>query len=383
MEDIIMLNIIVDGKELKEIIEKASAAMLKKVAVPTLGWVVLKAEGGKLSASVTSIEAWLEVNTDYFTCLSNGEIAIDKEDLKVITRMTGDVNIIETDENIIVKNGKKTITLCRYDVSDYPKLESEENAKKLKYTESELLETLNNLSVFCTDNENNKIMQCINFNLKDSRIEALDGYRIGLKRIEDMEKLCNDGSVMLHVMAAKDLKKALDKKSNNVITIAEGEKYIVITGKSFTYYQRKIKGEYYRVGQMLNNDFSFSFKAGVTETLVHFKYYTDNVIAKADRKLIILKIGNDKIITYGGNTRFETSDELKIADFSGKELTIGFNPYFLVDALKIADSDNVRIGGNNCKTPIMIEADKYSFLVLPVNIETDTMENYLNKVNAA
>lgn len=182
-----MLNIIVDGKELKKIIEKASAAMLKKVAVPTLGWVVLKAEGGKLSASVTSIEAWLEVNTDYFTCLSDGEIAIDKEDLKVITRMTGDVNIIETDENIIVKNGKKTITLCRYDVSDYPKLESEENAEKLKYTESELLETLNNLSVFCTDNENNKIMQCINFNLKDSRIEALDGYRIGLKRIEDME----------------------------------------------------------------------------------------------------------------------------------------------------------------------------------------------------
>jgi len=31
----------------------------------------------------------------------------------------------------------------------------------------------------------------------------------------------------------------------------------------------------------------------------------------------------------------------------------------------------------------MIEAEKYSFLVLPVNIQTDAMENYLNKVNAA
>lgn len=377
-----MLNIIVDGKELKDIIEKASAAMLKKVTVPTLGWVVLKAEGGKLSASVTSIETWLEVNTDYFTCLSDGEIAIDKEDLKVITRMTGDVNIIETDENIIVKNGKKTITLCRYDVSDYPKLESEENAEKLKYTESELLETINNLSVFCSDNENNKIMQCINFNLKDSRIEALDGHRLGLKRIEDTETLCNDGSVMLHIMVVKDIKKALSKKSNNVVTIAEGEKYIVITGKNFTYYQRKIEGEYFRVGQMLNTDYAFSCKADTTESLEHFKYYTDNIIAKADRKPIILKIGNDKIITYGRNARFETSDEFEITDFCGKELTIGFNPYFLVDALKIADSDNVRIGGNNCKAPIMIEADKYSFLVLPVNIETDAMEDYLNKVNA-
>lgn len=378
-----MLNITVEGKELKDIIEKVSAAMLKKVTVPTLGWVVLKAEDGKLSASVTSIETWLEVNTDYFTCLSEGELAIDKVDLKVITRMTGDVNIIESDENIIVKNGKKTITLHKYNLSNYPELEAEENTEKLKYTESELLETVNNLSVFCSDNEQNKMLQVINFNLKDSRVEALDGHRIGLKRIEDTETLCNNGSVMLHIMAVKDLKKALDKKSNNVVTIAEGEKYIVITGKNFTYYQRKIEGEYFKVGQMLNNDFSFSFKVGATETLEHFKYYTDNVISKTDRKPIILKIENDKIITYGRNARFETSDEFEITDFSGKELTIGFNPYFLVDALKIADSDNVRIDGNNCKAPIMIEADKYSFLVLPVNIETDAMEDYLNKVNAA
>lgn len=380
-----MLNITLEGKELKDIIEKASAAMLKKFAFPCFGWVVLRAENRKLSASVMGLDAWLEVNTDYFSSLSDGKIAIDKEDLKVITHMTGDVNIIEVDENIIVKNGKKTITLHKYDLSDYHELEAEESAEcgKLKYTESELLETLNNVSVFCADNEQNKMMQVINFNLKNSRIEALDGHRIGLKRIENTETLCNDGNFLLHIMAVKDLKKVLNKKSSNIVTIAEGEKYIVITGKNFAYYQRKIEGEYFKVGQMLNNDFSFSFKAGVKETLEHFKYYTDNIISKTDRKPIILKIGNDKIITYGRNARFETSDEFEIIDFCGKELTIGFNPYFLVDALKIADSDNVRIGGNNCKAPIMIEADKYSFLVLPVNIETDVMEDYLNKVNAA
>lgn len=378
-----MLNITVEGKELKDIIEKASAAMLRKFAFPCFGWVVLRAENRKLSASVTSLDAWLEVNTDYFSSLSDGKIAIDKEDLKVITHMTGDVNIIETDENIIVKNDKKTITLHKYDLSDYPELEAEESAEKLKYTESELLETLNNVSVFCADNEQNKMMQVINFNLKNSRIEALDGYRIGLKRIEDTETLCNDGNLPLHIMAVKDLKKVLNKKSSNIVTIAEGEKYIVITGKNFAYYQRKIEGEYFSVGQMLNNDFGFSFKADVTEALEHIKYYTDNVISKTERKPIILKIGNGKVITYGSNARFETSDELEITDFSGKELTIGFNPYFLVDALRIADSDNVRIGGNNCKAPIMIEADKYSFLVLPANIQTDAMENYLNKVSVA
>lgn len=378
-----MLNITIDGKELKDIIEKVSAAMLKKATAPTLGWVVLKAEGRKLSASVTSIETWLEVNTDYFTSLSDGKVAIDKEDLKVITRMTGNVNIIEAEENVIIKNGKKTITLQKYDLSNYPELETEENTEKLRYTESELFETINNLSVFCSDDECNKMMQFINFNLRESRIEALDGHRIGLKRIEDTEKLCNDGNLLLHVMAVKDLKRALNKKSNNIVTITEGEKYIVVTGRNFKYYQWKIEGKYFMVSQLINNYYDYSFKADTTKTLAHFKYYIDNVISKSDRFPVVLKIKNEKIITYGKNTRFETSDELEIKDFSGNEVTIGFNPYFLVDALKIADADNVIISGNNSKTPIYMDADKYSFLILPVRVQKEEMEKYLNKVNAA
>lgn len=80
---------------------------------------------------------------------------------------------------------------------------------------------------------------------------------------------------------------------------------------------------------------------------------------------------------------FETSDELEIKSFSGKELTIGFNPSFLVDAFKIADLDEILISGNNPKSAVFIEADEYSFLVLTVNIQNEAMENYLNRVNAA
>ena len=65
-------------------------------------------------------------------------------------------------------------------------------------------------------------------------------------------------------------------------------------------------------------------------------------------------------------------------------MSIGFNPYFLVDALKMADSEVVSIGGINSKAPFIIDADKYSFLILPVNLseEIDKMEKYLSSVAA-
>ena len=105
----------------------------------------------------------------------------------------------------------------------------------------------------------------------------------------------------------------------------------------------------------------------------------------SDLGRIILKAENEKVISYAHNVRFETSDELEIKDFYGKETVIGFNPYFLLDALKIADVDNVSIKGVNSKSPIMIEGEnaKYSFLVLPVNIADTKMNEYLERVNAA
>lgn len=299
-----MLKINVEGKELKEIIEKASVAMAKKYTVSCLGWIILRAENRKLFASCTNLYSWLEVNTTYFDSVSDGSIAIDKEDLKVITHMTGTVTITEAEDNIIVKNGKKTITLNKYDIKEYPALDEEKTIVKLQYTESELLETLNNLSTFCSNNENNKMMNVLNFNLAKSRVEALDGYRVGLKKITDDEKLLQDGNVKLHVMAVNDLKKAISKKSNDIVTIAEGNKYIVITGKDFTYYQKKVEGEYFKLDSMIGDSWSYSFRIDTQKALDHFKYYTDNVVEKSDRKPVILKIEDDRFISYGSNKRF-------------------------------------------------------------------------------
>lgn len=380
-----MMKITVDGKELKGIIEKVECNMLKKFNVSDLGRIILKAENGKLTASSTTVKNWLFVTMDRLVnVIEEGQVAIDKEDFKVITRMTGDVTIAESDNNIIVKNGKKTITLIKYSLEGYPVLEAETGTNKLQFKESDLLEILTNMTVFCADNENNKIMQCINFNLSNRRIEALDGHRIAIRTIDDMEKLDQNGSILLHMETLKDLKKSLDKKSDALVTISEGNKHIIITGKDFTYYQHITEGQYFNVGNMIDFYGDYSFKADREEMLSHIKYYTDNVISKSDHLPIVLKVENEKVISYAHNVRFETSDELEIKDFYGKETVIGFNPYFLLDALKIADVDNVSIKGVNSKSPIMIEGEnaKYSFLVLPVNITDTKMNEYLERVNA-
>lgn len=379
-----MLKIKVEGKELKGIIEKALCNMDKKAAFPLLTKVILSDDGNKLTAYTTNLEGYLQVSTDTYTSIETGSVGIDEEDLKVLLKMNNEVTITELEDSILIQNVKKNISLMKYDITDFPVIPEDIFVDSLRYKENDFAETINNLATFTSDNENNKVMSCFHFNITDSRVETLDGHRIGMKTINDNEKIKEEGKILIYNTIVADLKKTLDKKSESEIIISQSSKYIKVVGNNFTYIQRMVEGEYYKVGQMLISDFKLSFKADTEEMLSHMKYYTDNVIDKKERKPVVLKVLNNTITTYARNTRFEVSDSMEIKDHSGEDILIGFNPYFFVDALKIADSDTVSVGGTNYKAPFFINANKYSFVILPVNLnsEIEAMEKYLNKVAA-
>ena len=53
----------------------------------------------------------------------------------------------------------------------------------------------------------------------------------------------------------------------------------------------------------------------------------------------------------------------------GKDIMIGFNPKFLIDALKVIDDEEVEIYMVNPKAPCIIKdlKESYIYLILPVN----------------
>ncbi len=56
----------------------------------------------------------------------------------------------------------------------------------------------------------------------------------------------------------------------------------------------------------------------------------------------------------------------------GKDLMIGFDPKFLIDALKVIDDEQVEIKLLNSKAPCFIKDDEetYTYLILPVTFST-------------
>ena len=67
-----------------------------------------------------------------------------------------------------------------------------------------------------------------------------------------------------------------------------------------------------------------------------------------------------------------TMDEEIIIEKEGKDLLIGFNPKFLIDALRVIDDEEVTLYFMNAKAPCFIkdERESYIYLILPVNFNS-------------
>ena len=175
-----MMKFTMNAKELKTMMEKGESAINKKAALSSLTRLYFQVEAdGTVKALGTDMEHFAEIRSNKAWNTSPGVLGIDTEDIKVLSKMDGDITLgdisTELEYKINVKCGKKNVTIPKYENIDIflPSMDDTE-AHILTMKESWLLETIVNLYTYTSDIDSNKMMQVFNFNTTHKRIEALD-----------------------------------------------------------------------------------------------------------------------------------------------------------------------------------------------------------------
>lgn len=372
-----MMKFTMNAKELKTMMDKAVTVVNKKVPVPSLKRLYFSVDDkGVLKILSTDIEHYIEVRTQDAYHTEPGMFGIDIEDIKIISKMSGEITIEDIttgeEEKINIKCGKKNVSIPRFENTDVflPVLDNAENILDVK--ENWLSETISNLSVFVSNREEvNQIMSVFNFNTKEKRVEALWKYMIGMRQLEDNTILKETENpfetVKLHCRCVPVFKKLLDKKSEMEVIISQNDKYVKVESENFTYITKRIDGEYFKVNQMLSDEWDYKFTANAKELLEAMKYDAD--LLKESKLPVTFHAENGNLYSYASTTRYEAFDEIEVKEKPEKDFYIGFNPNFLVDVMSIVDSEYPIFYGTKAVCPWIINGDTYSFLILPVNIK--------------
>lgn len=92
------------------------------------------------------------------------------------------------------------------------------------------------------------------------------------------------------------------------------------------------------------------------------------LIREGEKKPIIINIGDGSLELKINSVIGSMNEDIDITK-EGKDIMIGFNPKFILDALRVIDDENIDIYLVNPKAPCFIrnEEQSYIYLILPVN----------------
>ena len=384
------MKIKIESKELKSLLEKVTNIVPKKSSISILESVKIKATRDKLLISGTDIELFLTVSTNNFQCIEDGEVLISSNEIKIITKLAGEITLETiTDIQGKVSNDKKSLSIKFLTLEDYisfPELENIFDDLSIEINESDFTKSINKLVNFIdVKNANNRMMAVYNINVTEQQIEALDGHRIGINKV-DMLHSDNIKNIIVSGEINRVLKKVLSEKSDDTIKITTTDKYIFFHGNDFTFIQRIIEGEYFKIDQFLSNDYNFKFKVNTSELMDIAKFNIDMMKADAKEKIpmsFYLNKESNKQHIYFDTKLHKSVDkiELQELEMTNNDILIAFNPNFIKDALNVLENDNALISGTKEKAPITISDNDHTYIILPVNIsDKESIISYINNL---
>ena len=151
------------------------------------------------------------------------------------------------------------------------------------------------------------------------------------------------------------------------------DNHIVFEFDNTTVVSRLIEGEYFKIEQMLSSDYETKIKINKRELLNCIDRAT-LLVKEGDKKPIIMNVTDGNMELKINSFIGSMNEDIDIAK-EGKDIMIGFNPKFFIDALRVIDEEEVILYMVNPKAPCFIKDDegKFIYLILPVNFNAGTV----------
>lgn len=351
----------------------ALKAVPAKTTMPILECFIIQVTDSVIKFIANDMELGIETIVNGFI-IESGSVAINAKIFSDIIRKLPDNDIIiETDSSflITIQCEKSVFTIVGKSNEEFPSLPALEKKEALEISQFSLKEIIRQTVFSISDNETNKIMtgELFEINGTEFKVVSLDGHRISIRKII-LQQEYPFKKVIVPGKTLNEISKILSGEIEDKVKLYFSDKHILFEFDNTIVLSRLIEGEYYKINQMLSGDYETKFN-------INRRIFLDCI----DRATLFVKENEKKPIILGIS---ETSMEIKInsslgsmnADVDiekeGNDILIGFNPKFLIDALRVIDDEEVTLYMTNSKAPCFIKnkEESYIYLILPVNFNS-------------
>lgn len=345
-------------------------AVPSKTTMPILECILIDASSNSIKFTTNDMELGIETIVEG-EILEKGIIALDAKIFSEIVRKLPDSDVqIVTDKNMqaLITCEKARFHIAGKSGEDFSYLPYVEKEESIIISQFSLKEMIRQTIFSIAANENNKMMTGELFDINENilKVVSLDGHRISIRKIE-LKEVYGRKKVVVPGKTLIEVSKILSGETEDMVYIFFTDNHIIFEFDDTTVVSRLIEGDYFRIDQMLSSDYETKVEINRRELLSCIDRAT-LLVKEGDKKPIIITIGDESMELKINSQAGSMNEQIDIAK-EGKDIMIGFNPKFLIDALRVIDDEMVTLYLVNPKAPCFIrdENQNYIYLILPVN----------------
>lgn len=365
------MHILCKQELLMNSINIALKACSTKTTMPILGCILIKAYDNQVTLVGYNLELGIE-STIQVEVIEEGSIVLESKIFsEIIRKMSNEIVELSTDGSqmarIICEDSE--FVIAGQAGQQFPELTQVERYKSYTLSQHTFKEMIRQTIFSVAQEESRPILTGEMLQIKDGffRLVSFDGNRISYRQTP-LSTEYETQEVVVPGRTLSELSKILSSDETDMINLYFEEKNILFDLGECKVVSRLLEGQFLKYEHIFSSDYVTRIEVDCKKFLMRIERAA--LISREGKNPIKIKIDGDNMIITS-KAELGTAREKLGIELEGNELSIGFNPKFLIEALKSIDDDRICIHFISPLAPCVInptQGDHYKYLIAPVRM---------------
>lgn len=374
------MKIICEKEKILKAINSVTKAVAVRTTMPILEGILIQTNDNVVKMTCYDQELGIEYLINDCNIEEQGATVVSAIMFSEIIRKLPDTEIkIEVNDNnlLVIECEGSLYKLATMNPDEFPEL-PEINVENSIDLEQNTLKDMIRKTIFATSSEENRpIFTGSLFEVKNNKLNvvAVDGFRLAWKS-KFLQKNTTDFSAVIPGRTLTEINKILADSFESVkIGIAKNQALFEIENCKIV--TRLLDGEFLNYSKVLPEKWETRVRVNtniISNCFERISLISSSSIEKEKKYPVKVIIEVGKMTISCTNQTGDAKEELYVTT-EGKNLEVGFNPKYFLDALRSIDDEEVYIDLGTSISPCIIrsveEDGDYKYMILPIRLKNE------------
>ena len=363
-------------KSERDILVEALSAASRVVTTRLVGassGILLSLNANQLTVTGTDLDITVRTTVDVIGLQDGSTVVPARLVVDAVRSLeAGAVTVSSGEENVEVSLGRAKFSLRTFSVLDFPKLPPVAGPTT-SVAAQDLLQGINQVVRAAANDDARPLLTGVLFTTENDnlRLIATDSYRLAVRDVPGVSGLGGAQDLLVPARALQELQRAMGSGTPVAeigVTVTDAEICFVVGSTSIA--SRLIEGNYPSVLQLIPVSYPNQLRVAKDTLLTSLR--RAKLLAKDSTSSVRLTMRDTSVeIRTQSHDAGDVEDNVD-GDYGGEEMTIAFNPNFLIDGIEAVPGDEVVLEMSDSVRPAMVhgvEDIRFRYLLMPVRVQ--------------